>query len=205
MVLFNELKFSDDLKTLIIDCGIENADAEEENEGFFISAIYLEHYSIRNVTGAPSDWAKEHPLYVDEGDYPTSKSLEIPISFLVSEQAPVTTFEKGLFYVIVECTRFDNEEPLGSTDDPEDYMTVINEFGAVLDWQYVHELGMKAVANYVFQYGKNSCDVPAELEQFTIVWHSLDLAIETKDLDMLDLLWRRFVGYSVVSKPCNCS
>lgn len=197
MVKFNELQFSDDLKTLTIDCELEDTGTDEENEGFFISAVYLEYYKNRNVTGAPSD--KKYTAYsYTSGTRLTSIELEIESSDLDYDTMGVAKFDEGLFYVIVSCKKY--------LTDPEDEeeIEVVNEFGAVLDWNCVYNIGMKAIAAYENSRDR-SCNVPADLEQFAITWHSLDLAIEAQDLDMLDMLWSRFVGSPFASKDCNCS
>lgn len=197
MVKFNELRFSDDLKALTIDCGLEDTGAGEGNEGYFISAVYLEYYKNRNVTGAPSE--KTYTAYsYASGARLTSVSLEVGSGYLDYDTMGVAKFNDGLFYVIVSCKKY-----LTDPEDEED-IDVVNEFGAVLDWNCVYNIGMKAVAAYENSRDR-SCNVPVDLELFAITWHSLDLAIEAQDLDMLDMLWSRFVGSPVAHKDCNCS
>lgn len=190
MIEFNELAFSDDMQSLTIDCSVNL----EEQPHAYIKRVYLEYYKNRNTTNAPSD--KAYLVFNGDSLVPpvTEVREHVDVDDLSMEKNGVKTFRKGLFYVLVHWC--DGEE------DAEEYYDV----AAILDWQYVYDLGMHYISKFALGCGRRDCDVPEDFEQIVLVVHALELALEAKDLDMLDLLWGRAILFSSSPfvSPCNC-
>lgn len=193
MISFNTLEFTDDNQNLSIDISIEDT---ETYAGYYISKVYVEYYQNRNVTGAPSDFAAV--AFENTDTSVTSYSGKLSVEAMRTANPKVQSYSGGLFYVTVVC--------VDSADEDSD---VIGETGAVLDWQKVYQLGMQLVASMSKGFGKGSCDVPEHLEQFVLVWHALELALNAQDTDMIDRLWRRFIEFTPAlssdSSTCNCA
>lgn len=207
MVIFNELKFSDDVKDLSINVSIETA----SQSNYYIHAIYLEYYKNRNVSKAPSGKALvvyENPAIDPQTHEPTGdpdttvKSWEGTVneSALNMETNGVTQFKDGLFYVIVVCQNVDY------THHEDD---LVADVDAVLDWNAVYARGMAIVNNALVGCNSGKCAISDNLEQAILCWHSIELSMAANDADALDRLWSRFVQFSpmtgtVGSSTCNC-
>lgn len=180
MVTFNELSFSDDVQSLYIDCNVES--------GEHIEKVYLEYYKNRNTTGAPSPKA----LLVWPGPSAEEVSVEVDASQLSISDNGVDSFIGGVFYVLVHWK---------DSEDEDHY-----DIGLVLDWSHVYKIGMDSIAGFVNGCSKKNCDIPEYFEQTVIAIHALQLAIESKDMDMIDTLWSRFISFSPMSnvQSCNC-
>lgn len=190
MVIFNELHLSEDLQSMIIDCEIEDTDA---NPNVFIDNIWIEYYKNRNADTVYSNKAIKVYSKVEDPSPQARKKISVSKSVLATGKTGVTTFENGLFYVIVEC--------YDTTDEEVFYV----DTWAVLDWQAVYNIGMNAVAQITASCGFD-CSTPDFIEQFVIVWNALRLATEACDIDQVDMLWSRFIAMSGsgLSSKCNC-
>lgn len=207
MVIFNELKFSDDVKNLSINVSIETA----SQSNYYIHAIYLEYYKNRNVSKAPSGKAVvlfENPAIDPETHEPvgnpdtTKKSWEGTVneSVLSLNTNGVDKFKDGLFYVIVVCQNVDYEH---HEDD------LVADVDAVLDWTAVYSRGMAIVNSALVGCGSGKCAISDNLEQAILCWHSIELSMAANDADALDRLWSRFVQFTPITgnvgvSPCNC-
>ena len=205
MVTFNELCFSDDVQTLSLECSVE--------EGEQIEKIYLEYYKNRTTSGAPSSkklliWENPNPepdphggssdsgydADIEEPDYVdvTNVKVKVDASQLSISNNGVDKFEGGAFYILVHWK---------DIDDDDHY-----DMGLLLDWTHVYKIGMDSIAKFVYGCSKMYCEMPEQFEQIVIVIHALQLAIETKDIDMIDTLWSRFISFSPLNSvsSCNC-
>ena len=194
MVSFPTLQFSDDLKTLNVEVSMD----EDARSDYFLYAIYVEYYKNRNVSGAPS--TKAYKLF-DNSENPDKTKYEysgtMPDSVLNMATNGVDTFKDGLFYVIAIC------------QNKTDETNLVADAKAVLDWTAVYNRGMTIVNSALAGCKSGSCSVNEDLEQFVLVYHSLDLSIDANDADQLDRLWSRFISFSPIngnssSTNCNC-
>lgn len=184
MVTFETLLFSDDMQSLDISCSVSG-------QGSYIKRIYLEYYKNRNATGAPSNkallvWQENpasHVSSVDTVVYQTQLTLT---------NNGVDSFVGGLFYVLVHWEDANEDE--------------YYDIGAVLDWQKVYDLGMQSIAGFTNGCNKGKCELPEYFQQLVLVVHALQLAIDAKDMDQMDMLWSRFVQFSPMANvsSCNC-
>lgn len=188
MIIFNQLALSEDRLTLNVDCEIDGSAYPNS----YIKYIYLEYYRNRNrnVTGAPSDRAL---CIWSEGETPSSSAeVEVNQSDLSSDFG-TTRFVGGMFYVLVHWIDADEEEHY--------------DIGVVIDWLWIYTVGMRAVSEFLHSGHGKTCDVPDHLEQFILVIHCFQLAVEAKNMDMMDKLWGRFIGFdsgSGITTTCNC-
>lgn len=192
MVNFNSLVISEDFKTISIDVSISNA---QEYAGFHISKIYVEYYKNRNTLGVPSE--KAALAYSNTDPSVREYSGTFSITTMREAEPKLVSFEGGLFYIIVVC-----ESGTGTNVD------VLRDVGSVLDWHKVYSLGMQAIMEFNSGCNRGTCFVPDYLEQFVLVWHSLEFAIAAQDVDQVDRLWSRFIAVGSAvgggSSTCNC-
>ena len=201
MITFNSLQLSDDRNFMLIDCQITDT---ETYPNAYIDKIYIEYYKNRLALKGPSDFAVQVYDAETAGEQLTHVSLTgddaVPASVLAEKPGIGTeSFVGGLFYALVVWK--DTDEIVLDSGE------VSCAYGAVLDWEYVYERGMAAVASIAAGCNRNACEPPLFFEQFVIVWHALSLSVEAKDFDMVDKLWGRFVSIpSSVPGPstCNC-
>ena len=183
MVIFNDLRLSDNKKKLYIDCSVEGLDIYDD---IYIKSVYLDYYKNTTTPGVPS--AKALLVYENTGDDTTVKNLRKCVNETALDNTFGTlTFEGGLFYVIVTC---DGTLPASvsnfacGTDDTVD-------IGLVLDWKMVYETGMQYVAAMNAKCA-NLCDGNEGFMNFVMLWHSLRLALASCDYTQLSILWEKF-------------
>jgi len=196
MITFNNLRFTNDLQSLLIDV---QADSElpEDVSDVLITKIYLEYYKNRTATLTPSD--KKVQVWPAGGSGSLAHvDISVPVTILEDENIGTEEFRNGLFYVYV---LFDYTEGTTTYHDGK-------AIGAVLDWNAVYQKGMSSVAKLVKKCEANSCEPPVFFEQFVIAWHAFILSMNAKDFDMVDRLWGRLLSVSsgmvVSGSPCNC-
>ena len=100
MVIFNELRITEDKTCLIVDCSIEDL---EGYRGMYIDSVYVEYYKNVTEDGVPSD--KAICLYEKaDGDIGmTALRKTLNASSLDKETFGTDTFAGGLFFVTVFC------------------------------------------------------------------------------------------------------
>lgn len=208
MVIFNELRITEDRSCLIVDCEIESLDVYKD---MYISDIRLEYY--KNATAASMPSEKAYLLYenTDADTDVKSKRVVFRESDLGLTQFGVTEFRDGLFYVIVRC---EGDLPASVINLPCTYDDS-TKIGVVLDWKSFYERGMQYVSAMFGACGaKSFCEYPAGFEDFVILWNSLKLAIDTCNWDLVNTLWDRILNQPItsgaapvtpgVSRGCGC-
>ena len=193
MIKFNELRMSEDRKSINIDLEIENLSVYE---GLNITAIYIEHYKHFDEDG-PGDHA--YCLYDNETEETKrSWSGTFTLDMVPDDDAAwwPTSLKKELFYVYVECDgEFDEEEI-----DEKDLVNV----GVVPDWRCVYETGMQLVKTVIKNCG-NICEPQCGWADFIFRWHALKLGVETSDYAMINELWPMlFNNVALAKTSCGC-
>lgn len=184
MVTFNELRIADDRKCLIIDFEVERVDVFKD---MYVEAVYLEYYKNANPVGVPGE--KAVTVWENTRDDNTIKAKRIYYRLNQSDATKmgVTTFDNGLFYVIVKCAGTPGYQisnmPCGS-DNPY-------RVGAILDWKAFYDRGMQYV-NSLFN-GCNPCPDLTGFEHFAVLWNALKMAISTCDWNLVSDLWDKFL------------
>lgn len=204
MVIFNDLRITEDKECLIVDCYIEDIDGYD---GMYIDSIDIDYY--KNVTEdcQPSEHAIN--LYTHE-DGETFRALRKTLkrSDIVGKDFGTETFDGGLFFVVVRCDgNPTNLEVLAQYSCTMDNTV---DIGVIIDWQRIYEQGMGYAAKLA--YGcDNPCDSPVGFEQFIIYWYALQLAISTCDWPQVRKLWPKFLrafgggnASSTSSSGCGC-
>lgn len=205
MVIFNELRITENGKCIIVDCEVENVDVYSD---MYIQSIYLEYY--KNATSASMPSSKAYLLYENkDGDTSVKgKRLTFQKELLPATEFGISGFEGGLFYVIVNC---DGTLPASISSMPCGYDST-TDVGAILDWKTFYSRGMSYVSSITAGCSKpNFCDNPVAFEEFLLLWNALKLALSTCNWDMVSELWDRFLRVSVggtsstvVSGGCGC-
>ena len=216
MVIFNDLRLSDDKKCLIVDCEIEDVDGYD---GMYIDSINVIYYKYAPDSSScwPSAAAQEHfaNLYEkeDEGEELThirvSKSIEDIIREVGEAAFGTSTLDGGLFVVYVKC---DGDPANGLT--LEAYGCGADrdwDLGIILDWKRIYEQGIAFAAKLATNCG-NPCEDNSGFEQFILHWYGLQLAIATCDLFQVKKLWPKFMRISgmigasgaTLNSGCGC-
>jgi len=206
MVTFNELRIDDTRDCLIIDVEVQQVDVFKN---MYLDTIYLEYYKNATQTGLPSD--KAVVAWQNEKTDKTRTKAVRQYYRLKQDDASkmgVTSFDNGLFYVIV-CLGGDPSYqvlnmPCG-TDEPR-------RIGAILDWKAFYNRGMQYV-NSLFN-GCNPCPDLTGFEHFAVLWNALKMALSTCDWPLVSDLWDKFLlapevitTYAAVtpkSSGCGC-
>lgn len=194
MVRFDELHISEDKKSLVIECHVEDYSIYSQ---MYIKSIYLEYYKNRVTGNTPSD--KAILVYENTEDYTDVKGVRKHITQDMITQMGIESFDKGMFYVYVTCdgTLPPEAATFGCWAD--------NAFdiGVVVDWQMLYQMGMQYVSSFTC---KNPCGLSEEFGQFIIAWHAIKLSIDSCDWLQLEKLWETLVGAGtpVQVGGCNC-
>lgn len=202
MVIFNELRISDDKQSLTIDCAVEGLDIYSD---MYIKNIYLEYYKNASTYGVPS--TKAIKVYDDE-DSLESKAVRICVDaaeLALHSDFGTATFDKGLFYVIVNC----------DGDLPADVsllscgMDNTVDVGVALDWKRIYQVGMQ----YISSLNAKCFDACGDLtgyKSFVLIWYALRFAISSCDYVQVERTWENFLKiYSNNNTPlfsagCGC-
>lgn len=210
MVTFNELRISEDGSCLIVDCGIEGVDIYKN---MYIKDIWIDYY--KNTTAASMPSEKAYCIFENDTDDKTRNHVRVSMqkSQLQLTKFGISSFEGGLFYVIVHC---DGDLLTSVANLPCGYDET-TKIGVIIDWRSFYERGMQYVSALYGACGqKNFCEYPAGFEDFIILWNSLKLAINTCNWDLVKTIWERILnlpenviasgdgGYIPVSSGCGC-
>ena len=184
MITFNELRISDNSGCLIIDCEVEQVDVYKN---MFIQSIYIEYYKNANPASMPSEKALCVYDNTTSDVKVRAKRLNVRLDTIAKSDMGVTTFDNGLFYVIVNCGGDPNYTVLNMPCGYDD----TRRLGVILDWKALYTRGMQYV-NSLFN-GCNSCPDLTGFEHFAVLWNALRMAISTCDWNLVNELWDKFL------------
>ena len=193
MVIFNELRITEDGKCLIVDCEVENVDIYAN---MYIKSIYLDYYKNTSSVITPS--SKAYKLYENKNDDTSVKGKRVSFksAMLKLTEFGATKLEDGLFFVFVEC---DGTLPADISNYPCKYDQK-KDIGVILDWKAFYKRGMSYVASiYGICGGSNFCTNPDGFEDFIILWNALKLAIYTCDWMLVKDLWDKFLNVPYIA------
>lgn len=200
MVVFNELTLSEDKKSLIVECSIDELNIYSD---MYIKSVLVEYYGNSIVPGTPSD--KSILLY--ESDDASIRNLRLTLSADNEEcgtKFGITDFNGGLFLITVDC---DGTLGAGAGILPCGY-DVYRDTAAVFDECLLYEVGMQNIA-YITDKGE--CADMTSFNHFVTMWHTLRIASESGDFSMLSRLWKKFIrnytvdGVSASVSVCGCN
>ncbi len=203
MVIFNELRITEDAKCMVIDFEIEKVDVYKP---MYIQSVYLEYYKNANAVSMPS--GKAYCLYENKGEDRNVRAMRLnfPVDGLRNTDLGVTTFVNGLFYVIVNC----GGEPASIVGYMPCTYDDTRRIGAILDWKAFYDRGMAYISSL---FGPcSSCPDYTDFEHFAVLWEALKMAISTCDWNLVSELWDKFLltpeakaGETVVTRSgCGC-
>ena len=207
MVVFNELRITDDKKCLIVDCEIEDTSMYR---GMYIDSICVEYYKNVTEDGTPSDSA--YVLYekdeLEAGK--TGMRLMLKSSQLDKETFGTDTFDKGMFFVTVCCDGEPTPEAaamMASCDCGTDNTV---DVGVAVDWYSIYQYGIAYAAKLAYGCG-DPCSQPIGFESFVLPWYALRLAIDTCNWILAKKLWEKFMkaligaaGFTESGRSCGC-
>lgn len=202
MIVFNELRLSEDKKDLIVGCGIEDLSIYD---GLYIDTVYLEYYKNMQSSGSPSE--KAILLYDNEKSGINEQALRICFNeSLIPEDFGTNKFEGGIFYIIIRCDGPSSAlANLGTMSCGFDNTV---DIGVVIDWQMLYAVGMQYIAKL-----STSCDSDCPdstgFSSFSILWNAIRLAAFTCDYNVLEKLWDKFMRISTksgirIASGCGC-
>lgn len=197
MVVFNELRISDDKESIVIDCNIQDVSYYTE---MYINGIYLEYY--KDFSEASSLGERAITVY-EKGDGDAMTYIRRIVNLdEIRDTIGLESLAGGLFYVVVDC---DGTLPADIIQYGA-WASSATDVGVVFDWEMLYRLGMQYVAQYY--YGDKVCADKNGLVQFILLWNALRLAINTGDWSMVNSLWGKFTSFQMmgggVASPCKC-
>ena len=180
MVVFNELRISDDKKSLIVDCNIEGL---KVYDNMYIQSVTVYHYKNASNCGLPLDQDKVITM-LDNDENTSLQSFRGCVSKEQIKSIGVDGFEVEMFLVKVKCAGNMGIEvvlyPCG-TDNTVD-------IAVVPDWEFLYSTGMRYVARFAGKCG-DPCEIPDGFNNFVMLWFALKLAFETSDYAQMFALW----------------
>lgn len=203
MVVFNELRITNNGETLLVDCKIKEL-AVYSN--MYIKSVDVYHYKNVDANGDPKLIGKVLTIYDNELDDTAVKNVRICYTYNqpAAQLLGLTHyFRDEILVVKVTC-----EGTLGA--DIVNYpcgMDVPVDRGLAVDWYSMYHRGMRQL-NQISDC-KGGCGASGNMEQFIITWFSLKLAIQNCDFESIVVLWDRFLrlkgrGFSVRRGGCGC-
>lgn len=196
----------DDKTRLVIDCFVEGLEIYKD---MYIKNIYVDYYGNREEH-LPS--AKCIQVYKNEdkdgNPVTTVQAVRVTLdasNAAVGEQFGITSFERGLFYVTVEC---DGTLPATVSTMSCGYDNTV-DYGIIVDWEMLYTLGMRYATSYNF--GCRKCKEEDNFETFVLMWNSIKMAVQSCDFSVLERFWAKFVrlftgsDVPIVSAGCGCS
>ena len=218
MVIFNDLRITEDKKRLIVDCQIEDVDGYDSFYIDSVVVVYYANYSDQCV-GTPTE-DTSIILYQKDEDDPDdvirAGRWALTLRDLTDESSPkfnpnfgTHKFDGELFFVYVRVAGGSGQDLyiLNHRGCGADRMY---DVGVVLDWHKVYEQGI-AFAAKLGTSCANPCEDPSGFEQFILHWYGLQLAIATCDWYQVTKLWPKFirafsrgVGNPSLGSGCGC-
>lgn len=224
MLHFNELRYSDDLKKIIISASI---DADEAFENCFLEQLIIDNQDTY-IDNGPSnnpiysytfadDYIKgevpvqteenqdinvtteEHPddnVYVEDYIYDDSKGLQnIRIVINLKNQCAINP-DKDILFVYIIARGTPKDTALCGTDVPIIMGTLINLYRL-----YAYSLG------YIRQV-EERCDIPSYFIDYMLRLKALQLFIKTGNYIALIKYWKKYftdIKYKGITSSCGCN
>lgn len=208
MVVFNELRLSDDKKKLIVDCFIENLNIYTN---MYIKEIAVDYYKNVETGGDPSENAIT--IYSNTGDDTSVKAASVCLNMdnqsqknEVAEKFGISNLKGGVYYVFVMCDGTPEPAvatlPCGYDED--------TEVGIVPDWELLYEIGLKYIINMAGSC-IDKCVDNSPFMHFILMWNSLKMALSACEYNVVEKVWDmilrtyRRVGSTLVENSCGCN
>lgn len=208
MVIFNDLRISDDKQSLIVDCFIENLNVYS---GMYIKEIAVDYYKNVETSGTASEDAIT--IYENRTDDTSVKAVRACLT--VDEIKKHETFGAaklagGLFYVFVTCEAESSAAVAALGTLPCGYDQT-SDIGIVPDWELLYRIGLKNINDMAFACF-DKCNDSTNFIQFLLLWSSLKLAMNSCEYAIVEDVWDRILklfsfdenGVSIVN-GCGCS
>jgi len=196
MVVFNELRISDDKESIVIDCHIQDVSYYTE---MYINGIYLEYY--KDFSDARALGERAYTVYEKgDGDAMTYIRRIVQLDDL-QYKTGVGSLEGALFYVVVDC---DGELPQDIIQYGA-WASTTTDVGVLFDWEMLYHRGIQHIASYYYQ--DKMCGDTSGLQEFILLWNALRLAIQTGDWPLVNTLWDKVHSFSIMggtASPCKC-
>lgn len=191
MIIFDQLRVSDDGRQLYIDAHVSRASCFD---GVTIESLYIclgsQVYETQTIDPESNGY-----IYRKEYD---GDVLEIHECIGIDDDSLIynrTSFSKDLFFVYVGCSNV----PEGC----ECYMTVGNYvLGVVFDDNLLYQKVMQFTKDLV-----DDCRIPVAFTDFILLWNAFKASVETEHfipaIKFYNMLFDN-LGASSAAKPCGC-
>lgn len=169
MITFNELRFSEDGRTIIIDASVSSSTYYEN--------VYIETVSIDShkdyVPSGPSSNAQG--LWGSPNEPAKNVRLEVPLDNIKRRS------KEDMFYVYVQTTGTPSPEtPCG--------MDNITTMGILVDWKYLYHKGLK----FMKQVIDGCCDIPRDAIDWFLRYKTLEMCLATGNYPKANDIWDRW-------------
>lgn len=201
MVLFNELRITENGDGIDIGCFVEDLEIYSK---MYIKRVLLEYYVNALPSGEPSN--KAIVLYENAEDIETIRAVNVHIDASdedVKKNFGISSFSGGIFYAIVEC----DGTLSASTSSMSCGYDEARDTGVILDWRRLYADGMRHIAGMNLPCG-DRCRDEGGFDAFVVTWNALRLAIASCDYRFVERIWTKYLrqlgaGSQAVS-GCGC-
>ena len=188
MITYNDIRITNDYPRLISIDIVDETDTIED-----VTVVF---YSDMGDDGTyDSEKAYRHEINPETEDA-NHYHVELSVEGIKEEcDMEIGSFDKALFYVIINTEDATSEE--------------LHTYTAVIpDWLAVYNAGMPFVAQ-IASLGFDKCDHASGFEEFIILWNALKLAFSSGDYAQISMLWNKFLRFtgtgSAAVTGCPCS
>lgn len=193
MILFDQLRISDDGQTLYIDAHV--------NKASYFENVYIEKVVVctegQVMETNPQEFTDDYVYKYEPGDTTTKEVHLVLNASTLNEKFTGSSLSGNMFFVYVKC------EGIVPSDTPcrLDEMTTL---GVTFDYGAIFNGAM----NYTRELA-DSCEVPDQFIDFILNFEALKLAIETEHYIPAIKYWKYLLGHkkygtSGTAKPCGC-
>ena len=188
MITYNDIRITNDYPRLISIDIVDETDTIED-----VTVVF---YSDMGDDGTyDSEKAYRHEINPETEDA-HHYHVELSVEGINEEcDMEIGSFDKALFYVIINTEDATSEE--------------LHTYTAVIpDWLAVYNAGMPFVAQ-IASLGFDKCDHASGFEEFIILWNALKLAFSSGDYAQISMLWNKFLRFTgtgpaaVTGCPCS--
>lgn len=193
MIIFDQLRISDDGKSLFLNAHVNGAS-------------YFDDMYIEKITICTEDQILDSGHYGDDFvyqvSYASSPVKEVSLVLtpqLLNEKFTGSTLSKNMFFVFAECTG----TPAIDTPCTMDEATTV---GVTFDYGALYNRAM----NYTRELA-DTCNLPLHFIDFILNMEALKLSIATGNYQPAINYWKQLVGMGstlsdigMSTKPCGC-
>ena len=186
MIVFNNVKISQDDKYITIDAEIEN---NKYYENMYIDSVIIDNqdtFSPNGPSNNPIYTYKAQPLNSDI--YSRNVHLE-----LTKVDLNLATLEKNIFFIYIIAGGVPAPDTPCGYDNNTAVKVLVNTYPIY-----------RNIMNYIKELG-NTCSVPYNLIDKSLQLKMLDISIQTGNNAEAINIWKKYFMDNITNEPINCN